>query len=100
MLRTDRPSKDEELRALFDELDSDGSGGLSKQELADVVPLAQLAQKRRGKKEGKSKPLSSAELSKMMKDIEADAEAVITSDGSGRSGSLQRPSMNHVCRSV
>ena len=77
MLRTDRPSKDEELRALFDELDSDGSGGLSKQELADVVPLAQLAQKRRGKKEGKSKPLSSAELSKMMKDIDADGDGEV-----------------------
>ena len=70
-----RCSPDEELRALFNELDADGSGGLDKQELADLVPLAQVAQQRSpkgGKNDFTSKPLTPAELSVMMKEIDED----------------------------
>jgi hypothetical protein len=78
-----RLGPDEELRALFDELDADGSGGLDKTELADLVPLAQVA-RQRGSNGGKSgrndpanAPLSPAEASALLKEIDEDGSGDI-----------------------
>ena len=73
-----RLSPDEELRALFDELDADGSGGLDKTELADLIPLAQVARQRgaNGGKSNQNDPgsasLSAAEASALLKEIDED----------------------------